>query len=260
MSLWSSFLRIGRALLALLTLGRTSSKKARGDEVIVDAPVFVSPEELVAQDTFQQLDPDIRLGDLTRQDPQGGPATPPALPPGGIVAVKGVVSQFTGCGDGCSCQTVTLVRVETRDLLGTVGSFIFGTRRSRFRITTVFDRNDPTRPPQSGPLRFPARNPGDLVCFYFSYPPCFAYLGTRGREHPCLAKVEVSFPSFNPGQQNFVNTYQLFSVRGLADFATATRNVVCVQPNPNRTIPAGTGSVAWSVRDVVCQRVNFTVF
>jgi hypothetical protein len=260
MSLWPIFLLLGLALLALLAFRYRYKKRGSGSEVVVDAPVFVSPEELVTQDIFQQLDPDIRLGDLTRQDPQGDPVTPPPLPPGGLVAVKGVVSEFTGCGDTCSCQTVTLVRVETRDFLGTVGSFIFGTRRSRFRLRTVFDPNDPTLPPQAGPLRFPARNPGDLVCFYFSYPPCFAYLGTRGRQHPCLAKVEVSFPSFNPGQRNFVNTYQLFSVRGLADFATATRNVVCVQPGPNRTIPAGTGSVAWSVRDVVCQRVNFTVF
>lgn len=255
--------RILACIVLLLLWAPGCERRSAQNEVIVESPVFVSPEKVIGPEIFQQIDPDIRLGDALRQDTPTSPDVPdipPQLAADGRIPSKGVISQLTGCTDVCSCQTVTLVRVETRDFTGTVGSFVFGTLRARFAVTRVFDLNNPALPPQAGALRFPARDPGDLVCFYFSFPPCLAFYVARGRPHPCRTLVEVSYPSFNPGQQNFKNVYQLYSVRGFADFATGTENVICVQPGPNRTIPAGNGSVAWEVLGTVCQRINFTVF
>jgi len=254
-------------LIGFLALFAVGCEQQGPNEERVDAPVlFLDPGELVPDEVLQDVAPRVPLLDGRRDGGDGGTAGSAGvgvLPAGGIIEPKGTLDAFNACTTAtCSCQTVTLARVEILDYVRTEGFGIISPQTLVYNRARIYEPGAPTNPPETGPLRIPARDYLDSVCFYFSYPPCFAYWARQGRDHPCLAKVEISYPHFAPGAANFVSTYQLYSVRGVADFASGTKNAVCLRVNlASRVIPAGPGRIRWSVDNRECQPgVAFTFF
>ena len=250
------------ALMCLVGLGLLGCDRTSPGEIFEQPPrIFIDPKEEVTSDVVAGVDSRLPLGQ--KQDPSPPPEDPPSLPPGGWIKPKGTLDSFSSCTEAtCSCQTVTLAKIEVRDYVRTEGWGIFTEQRLIYKKQTVYQIGDASTPPESGPLRIPARDYLDQVCFFFTYPECFAYWGREGSRHPCKAVVEISYPHSIADGPNFISRWQLFGVRGVADFATGTRNVICLQVSlPGRRIPAGRGSVKWSVNDVLCPPgVPFTVF
>lgn len=216
----------------------------------------------------EQVDP-LPLGDEAA-GPEANGVEPAPLPPNGIIEPKGPLSEYEGCPDvPCSCETVTLARVETMDFTGWSGG-LFGTRwgifegvKATYQTATQFELGDDRSPPESGPLEIPERHFMDKMCFYFTYPPCYAYWGREGGHHPCKVMVEIQWPSAAAASPSgtYSHTWQLYGIRGVENFATGAPNYICYVSSPEgfEVIP-GSGHVRWSVNGRICEpQVEFTV-
>ena len=73
--------------------------------------------------------------DTTEEDTED--ISPPPLPDNGIVQAKGSLSDYTqACGEApCTCETVTLARVQTKDHTGWSGG-LFGSKYGIFSTPT----------------------------------------------------------------------------------------------------------------------------
>ncbi len=203
--------------------------------------------------------PHLDLGGAQTDDEEIEPI-PAALPAGGVIQPKGFLRDMPDavCTDDCSCSTVQLHRVIARDFVEWDGWGILSPRRPVFEDSILFEVGDSQTPPEAGDLQIPPREYLDQVCFYFTYPPCLAYYGWEGRPHPCRVVVQIRYPHSRSSSGEFIDTWQLFTVRGIDLLATGrpvygTTNMVCRAVTlEGERMPPGPGEVIWSVRGREC--------
>lgn len=176
------------------------------------------------------------------------------LPSNGIIEPRGSLGELEILPEGdCDCSIVRLGKMETKTFTGFSGWGILSPKTPNYTTAIHYEIDNSSNPPESGEFTFPRRNFRDQMCFYFTYPSNLAYWGREGGNHPCKVLVEIKWPTANSTTGFFTNTWQLYGIRGVENFATGNKNYICYISAPEgfEVVP-GIGEVRWSVNGRIC--------
>lgn len=184
-----------------------------------------------------------------------------SLPENGRMVAKGMVRDMPrpplgSLAPECSCRTVRLARVETRDTVRTGIPYVTGVTET-YTDTRHFELGETL----IAGLALPQLDHGDQMCFYFTFPEEYAYLSAPGESaHPCRAIVQIRYPHTQSSTGWYENGWQLFDIQGFASLTSAATNYVCLVVSPKgHRIPPGNGWIASTAGKEICPRVAFTV-
>jgi len=154
-----------------------------------------------------------------------------------------------------SCKTVQLVKVIYKEL---------DDSGKKYKLSTLYDLDDKTNPPQKGPkkISFPApRLRKDLVCFYFSFPPCLAYMTKSEFAHVAPVWVKITHKRAITKGGVISGTTRLYTASGGGDMrmGQGTKNMVCLDYIiDGSSVDPGEGQIQWFVGKRYQSEVNKT--
>jgi hypothetical protein len=143
-----------------------------------------------------------------------------------------------------NCKTVQLVKIIYKD---------YQEARNVLKPKILYDLDDKNNPPQKGPkkISFPSpRVRKVLVYFYFSFPPCLAYMTNDEVAHVAPVWVKITHRRSITRGGDISGTTRLYTAYGGANMrmGQGTKNMVCLDYKiPGQSIDPGDGQIQWFV-------------
>lgn len=143
-----------------------------------------------------------------------------------------------------NCKTVQLVKIIYK---------AYQDKSDTYKLVTLYDLDNPKNAPQKGSkkISFPSpRFRKDQVCFYFSFPPCLAYMTNAEVAHIAPVWVKITHPRKITKGGVISKTTRLYTAEGGANMrmGQGTKNMVClnyiIKPH---SIDPGEGHIQWFV-------------